>query len=524
MNKQKLFINLFFFTVFYLGLISNLIAQDGSLDTNFGSAGIVYTSIDSFDTHSYDIAIQADNKIVVAGAKNLSGVSDFLVMRYKEDGTIDSSFGLNGMTVIDLGGFDVANCLVIQSDGKIIVAGTSNSTIALIRLNSDGTFDNSFDSNGIILTEESGSIQDLVLQADGKIIATGSTRTTNIDFFVYRYNADGSPDSTFGLDGKVTTDIIWWEDYATGVAIQPDGKIVVCGYARTGVFTDPVLIRYNTDGTPDTSFGTNGITIYDNPSDFDFISDLAIQSDGKIILGGFHGNTNNSNFALYRFENNGTIDESFGNNGYVIDTVSSTQFGRSLVIQPDGKIILTGFSTDPNTDQRNIYSARYNATGNLDKSFGINGYVLSDLGGVSDVHSSILQANQKLLVAGEYHNGSNYESVILRYNNTQVTGVESEDVFPNKYILHQNYPNPFNPTTTIKYSIPAVTVEDKNFRSVQLKVYDVLGREVATLVNEKKSPGTYKVTFDASILSSGIYFYKFQTDNFVETKKMILLR
>ena len=338
------------------------------------------------------------------------------------------------------------------------------------------------------------------------------------------YNEDGSLDSTFGLDGKVTTDIIWWEDYATGVAIQPDGKIVVCGYARTGVFTDPVLVRYNTDGTPDTSFGTNGITIYDNPSDFDFINDLVIQSDGKIILGGFHGNTNNSNFVLYRFENNGTIDESFGNNGYVIDTVSSTQFGRSLVIQPDGKIILTGFSTDPSTDQRNIYSARYNATGNLDKSFGIDGYVLSDLGGVSDVYSSILQADQKLLVAGEHHNGLNYESVILRYNNTQVTGVESEEVFPNKYILHQNYPNPFNPTTTINYSIPAITVGDENFRPVQLKVYDALGKEVATLVNEEKSPGTYEVTFDASNLSSGIYFYKLQTGNFVETKKMILLR
>ncbi len=205
MNKQKLFINLFFFFVFYSGLISHLIAQDGSLDTNFGTEGIVYTSIDSFDTHGYDIAIQADNKIVVAGAKSLTSVSDFLVMRYKEDGTIDSSFGLDGITVIDLGGFEKANCLVIQSDGKIIVAGKSNNIITLVRLNSDGTLDSSFDSDGIVLIEDSWAIQDIALQSDGKIITVGSSSQTSgdIDFIVYRYTKHKV------VFGKCRSPIMW---------------------------------------------------------------------------------------------------------------------------------------------------------------------------------------------------------------------------------------------------------------------------------------------------------------------------
>ncbi|MCB0742626.1 MAG: T9SS type A sorting domain-containing protein [Ignavibacteriae bacterium] len=112
---------------------------------------------------------------------------------------------------------------------------------------------------------------------------------------------------------------------------------------------------------------------------------------------------------------------------------------------------------------------------------------------------------------------------IFLYYNIIIIGVDEENnISPNKFVLEQNYPNPFNPITTIKYSIPSVAKE--NFSSLKLTVYDILGREVKTLVNENKKPGTYEITFDASNLASGIYYYQIKTDSFIQTKKMILLK
>ncbi len=319
----------------------------GSLDTSFGAGGMVTTGIGTRHDQGQSIAIQTDGKIVVVGYGYGSN-NDFAVVRYNADGSLDTSFDGDGKVTTAIGtALDTGQSVALQSDGKIVVAGTSyngsNNDIALVRYNTDGSLDTSFDGDGKVITNVAGQTDKgsgVVIQSDGKIVVAG---TGNDDIAVVRYNADGSLDTSFDGDGKVTTAIGSGTDVGTSVALQSDGKIVVAGYSDSGSNFDLAVVRYNTDGSLDTSFDADGkVTTAIGPGN-DLGRGVVLQSDGKILVAGSADNATNTDFALVRYNADGSLDTSFGGSGEVTTGVgSSTDIGQSVALQSDGRIVVAG--------------------------------------------------------------------------------------------------------------------------------------------------------------------------------------
>ena len=229
-------------SVFY---IPSAFAAGGDLDPSFGGDGIVTTRTDIEHTYQFvrSVALQSDGKIVVAGYSEIFGNGyDFAIVRYNSDGTLDTNFGTGGIVTTDLGGSDLALSMVLQGDEKIVVAGYSNFSgnydFAVVQYNSDGTLDTNFGTGGIVATDFGNSNSfdyaiSIALQSDGKIVAAGNTDISGSnDYAVVRYNADGTPDTSFSGDGKVTTDFGTSNDIASSMALQSNGKIVVAGYSN----------------------------------------------------------------------------------------------------------------------------------------------------------------------------------------------------------------------------------------------------------------------------------------------------
>jgi uncharacterized delta-60 repeat protein len=327
----------------------------GVLDTSFNSPnGSIIQPIDSSSDNGYSIAIQPDGKILLGGYCYTSNF-DFCIARFNSNGTLDTSFGSSGKVIQNIGSsHDYGQSLAIQTDGKILLGGycqgVSNLDFCIARFNSDGTLDNiSFGTGGKVI-QNIGSANDwgfsLVIQPDGKILLGGTCQgVSNNDFCIARFNSDGTLDNiSFGTGGKVIQPIGSANDYGYSLAIQPDGKILLGGSCLNGSNPDFCIARFNSNGSPDNSFGTNGTVTIDIGSSDDYGYSLSIQPDGKILLGGYCDNGSNDDFCIARFNSDGTPDTSFGSSGKVIQPIgSSDDFGYSLAIQPDGKILLGGY-------------------------------------------------------------------------------------------------------------------------------------------------------------------------------------
>ena len=598
----------------------------GTLNNTFDIDGQLTTAIGSSDDFGNSVAIQADGKIVVAGSSSNGTYYDFAVVRYNSDGSLDAGFGTGGKVTTAIGSFDEeGKSVAIQADGKIVVAGySSNGTykdFAVVRYNSNGTLDGGFGTGGKVTTpigsfdEEGNSV---AIQADGMIVVAGySYNGSNNDFAVVRYTSAGALDAGFGTGGKVTTAIGSGNDYGYSVAIQSDGMIVVAGWSFNGTNNDFALVRYNTNGSLDGGFGTGGKVTTAVGSGNDIGRSVAIQGDGKIVVAGY-ALIGTYDVAAVRYTSAGALDAGFGTGGKVTTAVGTgADFGYSLAIQADGKIVVAGSSNNGTYDD--FAAVRYTSAGALDNTFDSDGKVTTSIVGSSGAgaYGIAIQANGMIVVAGNSYNGSNNDLAVVRYTgssaplpveltsfsvqskgnevvllwktatetNSYGFGVErkalpdpslkgeeikawdrigfvqgagttnapkeysfteknllsgrfsyrlkqidrdgqfsySQEVevtvggAPKIFELLQNYPNPFNPSTTIQYSIVSSGV-------ASVRVYDVLGREVAMLVNELQEAGTYSVRLDASKLSSGIYYCTLRSGSSISTKKMLLLK
>ena len=380
-------------------------AAAGSLDTTFNSTGKVLTDIDTFGDGASAVAIQSDGKIVAAGSSFTSGTLgyDFALVRYNVDGSLDNSFGTSGKVTTDFGGsLDGAYDLAIQADGKIIAAGrnydsTGSGGLAMARYNADGTLDTDFGTGGIVTTNlgTNDFAIAIALQTDGKIIV-GST--SYLGFALARYTAGGTLDTTFGTGGRVTTTIyaIVGYDSLSDIAIQDDGKIVAVGKANPTY--DFALVRYNTDGSLDTEFGVAGKVTTDFGG-LDTGAAVAIQSDGKIVAAGAGGA---SGIALARYNDDGSLDASFGSNGKVITLTSGIIEGASAVcFQSDGKIVTAG--TGLVAGSSGVFSlARYDIDGSLDTTFDTDGKLTTSVGiGPNTLaYDAAIQTDGKIVAAG----------------------------------------------------------------------------------------------------------------------------
>lgn len=345
---------------------------DGTLDASFGVDGKLSTAVGAYGV-GQSVTVQSDGKILLAGTSHSGADEDFALIRYNADGTIDTSFSGDGIVTTPVVGLrqDYGHSVSVQSDGKILVAGYSLNEFrqfSVVRYNVDGSLDTSFGVDGVVTTII-GFAFDMILQPDGKMVLVGMTGGDSSSFAVVRYNADGRLDTTFSGDGKLTTDLGVGHDIAYTVAIQPDGKILVGGQsyiAETG--TDFAIIRYNSDGSLDTTFADEGILTTDFYGDYDVAREIMVQSDGKIVVAGSTLIGSNNEFALVRYNSDGSLDTTFSTDGKVTTSIGQSAVGYSAILQPDGKILVVGSSSDGTSTD--IAVVRYNSDGSLDTTFG----------------------------------------------------------------------------------------------------------------------------------------------------------
>jgi len=430
-------------------------AAPGDLDPTFGAGGKVTTNPGAQDFISA-LAIQSDGKIVAAGSSALSPTfteSKFIVCRYKTDGNLDPSFGTTGIveTVfgVNFAGNHIAaaTAVVIQSDGRIVAGGWAmigfQNNFALARYNSDGSLDTTFGNGGRVLSNLFGIdnlIHCLAIQTDGKIVAAGTVHTggNGYDFGVARYNPDGTLDSMFGSGGKVATDFDsfvgqFTHEEARAIALQHDGKIVLVGEesGNATTFSEFAIVRYTTNGNPDLTFGSGGRVTTDFFGGQDYALAVAIQSDGKLVVGGAedHNAVFTQDFALARYHTNGSLDLTFGAGGKVV-TDFTTDFSTvlrttdaitGLAIQPDGKIVAGGTASGF-IGTAGFALARYTTNGGLDGSFGAGGKVTTSFNGFGENASSLaVQPDGKLVLGGNNHptqTGNDADFALARYEGT----------------------------------------------------------------------------------------------------------
>jgi uncharacterized delta-60 repeat protein len=417
---------------FETGLVRNLVVikykTNGSLAQDFGNAGIVITPSATLNGFAISLAIQQSGRIVVVGsAFNNDSRGDFAVVRYLVNGDLDTSFGTGGIVITPHGtGTESATDVKIQLNGDIVVAGVSfgvpsGRNIAVLRYKSNGDIDTSFGNNGIVTEpqEDSPFYEErdvsLAIQLDGKFVVSGFDdllNSTRRHFFILRYNSNGSLDSSFDSDGKVRTQILTRDGHPTSLLIQSDGKILASG--TSGDFAS---VRYNTNGSLDTTFNTDGILITNNFSTNAQIKAVALQSDGKIVVTGVVFDGIKTNFTTARYNTNGSFDSTFSNDGIVTTSVgTSLNSSNAVSIQTDGKVVIAGEAK--NGSNFEIVVIRYTANGVLDTTFDSDGILTtSSPTGNIGANSLAIQSNGRIVVAGYATTGaSSLGFAVVRYN------------------------------------------------------------------------------------------------------------
>lgn len=425
----------------------SLQSQPGSLDLSFGTDGTVMLSDNTSIQRGFTGAVQGDGKILIGGLQENNNVQDFSVARYNTDGTLDNSFGQNGLVVFD-GGETAESVwtIMVQSDGKILLGGSiyhQSSTyddFALIRLNPDGSPDNSFGNAGLVYTDFEGgwdNAYSMAIQDDGKIILGGDGyRNNKRNASLVRYNTDGTVDESFGFSGVGWLSVGTVNDKTKDIALQEDGKIVVVGAANDGQDDQAFVIRFNADGNVDSFFGNNGMFIIDIGAREDRLWSVCVLDNGSIIAGGYtrNDNTGDNDYLFLKLNSDGTQDMSFGSNGIKMFTYSLNDQVIDMCIQDDGKILSVGggFSFE---------LLRLLENGDLDSSFGDNGKVNTTIGTYCFGNAIFLYPDERAVVAGQATDGDTQNFAAARYHLANEGGIAEQN---NSFSSVMIYPNPIN--------------------------------------------------------------------------------
>lgn len=403
--------SLCFLLFLFLSLPLSSKGNSGDLDLTFGLKGTVRTTIPGgggFASGANGMALQNDGKIVLTGYEKFGAVFKFVTARFTTDGSLDPSFGMGGFAITQFGpGDSYGYAVAIQNDGKIIAAGVTtneNVDIAIARYNTDGSFDDSFGNGGKIIAQIGNSHDrafDVKVLSDGKILVCGTTNNTGTlpKIAVLRLLSTGVLDNAFGIGGVTTIAVTASFNIAQEMAVQSDGKIVVAGYNTSPDPSDFLIVRFTAAGQIDTDFGTNGAVLTDMGG-VDTLRSVAIQPDGKIVVAGETNQSPFLNLAIARYLPNGLLDNTFNGNGKIITRVNSNSFNLAyaIAIQPNGKILVAGGTVLGNFD---FAVLRFTPDGSPDVTFNQDGQVTTDLGSREDIAFSIaIQPNGKFLVAG----------------------------------------------------------------------------------------------------------------------------
>lgn len=483
----------------------------GTLDSTFGNNGVVYCETNFTCIPSI---IDAQNRVVSWGKFNDSTLA---LHRYLIDGTADASFGNNGQLLLHTDSASIS-LLQFQTDEKIILAGTiphwpntnfNYEDFYISRFLPGGSLDSLFGNQGRMILDlgQTERVSGISMHMDSLLLISGSSgwsiwTISNYDVVLLRLRPDGALDSSFATNGVSITDVTEEGYGSTGssdLLVRTDEKIIVSAHSSSFI-----LLRYNADGSLDSSFGNNGISIDSFTSLFGF--DIAVEDDNSILVAGEENCFDcPSSLRLSKYKPDGLIDSSFAVFGNYQSSVNFNNKGfYALQIQGDHKIITAGFLHD------SLVLMRFTPEGSPDSTFGVQGMVRNQFDGLSCTGNLIcLFPNDKITVVGYATDQSYFSKVfVARYNNDIMNGMLYEtDEDENGAIV---YPNPVTDFVTI-----ALAGDSKK---ADVIVTSSNGKIIyKTSVTQKQ-----KLVVDTRSFSAGVYFIQIRSGKFTETKKIII--
>jgi uncharacterized delta-60 repeat protein len=365
-------------------------ANPGALDTSFGSGGKKTINFGGTDAARV-VLVQSNGRIVLAGGGGPSG-SAFCVVRLRTNGTLDTTFGSGGKKTIDFGGEnDTAFGGALQADGKIVLAGDSDFRVAVVRLKTDGALDASFEGDGRKLFSWGpiGRAQAVVVTPNGKILIGGFSGPEGGNVQVARLNANGLLDKTFGVQGKAAIDF-GGDDFGLAMALQANGRILIAGRSTVG---GAVVARLRATGALDPDFDGDGrVALAGSVT----ATAILVQPDRKIVAVG--DTAGQQKTTVTRLMPNGSLDTTFGTGGTAtIDFGSLADIPGGAALQPDGRIVVAGYSQD----LEDVTVTRLTANGSPDPTFGTAGKATVDFGAATFGFAVALQSNGRIVVAGQ---------------------------------------------------------------------------------------------------------------------------
>ncbi len=506
----------------FLGLCVATFAQNsGDLDPSFGTDGIVISGTTSNPIEAFqDLAIQEDQKIIAAGMGwDANYTARVRVARYMTDGTLDTDFGVDGYFTFEQDNEALIYSCTINSEGKIILAGATTNyqfyKVLLIQLNSDGTLDTSFGDNGVVIQQFSAVpeyfedfARGVALDANENILISGSSFTINPDNQEYlrqplvaRFTADGTLDTSFGVNGMATLPVVQDGNSFDCVLVQPDGKILTGGtYSPEFLWNVMLLARYNEDGSLDSTFGQEGVIQYSQNNVDDEIWNMALTSEGDIIVGGFTATASYDYYAiLVKFTTDGVLDTSFGSDGTVIENEETFNEGADLQIQDDEKIVFGGSTGEGPPGSFDMAVWKYNADGSRDVSFGNNGLSKPGVTGSNVFLNAIaLQANGQIVGVGQSRDDSNdIQYLVMRMDNDIVNGIDDS--------YYAKAPT-LSPNPALRSDQLNIQFSEDLTANATLEFYSITGKLLhSTPINNELIGGSSLTTNIPGNISSGIY-------------------
>ncbi len=477
----------------------------------YNSSGVqqwvrIYNGSGDSTDYALSIAVDGSGNVYVTGLSTGSGTGyDYATIKYNSSGDLVWVKRYNGPG----NSFDVASSIAVDGTGNVYVTGYSNGNrdslnstgldYATIKYNSSG------DSVWVKRYNGSGNFEDIatsiVVDDLGNVYITGYTGSEPTrDFVTIKYNSSGDSVWVKRYNGPGNS-----TDQSFSIAVDGSGNVYVTGEIRGSETSyDYATIKYNSSGD------SIWIRKYNGPGNyFDEANSIVVDDSGNVfVTGRSNGVGTNFDYATIKYNSSGDSVWVKRYNG----PGNSDDYANSIAVDASGNVYVTGYSSGLgtgldyatikyNSSGDSVWVKRYNGPGNYyDEATSIavdgygNVYVTGSSGGI----------------------GSGADYATIKYSQSTGIGQISSNI-PEEYSLSQNYPNPFNPATNLEFGI-----SDLGF--VSLKVYDILGKEIITLVNEKLSPGNYKVEFDGRGLTSGVYFYRLNTGEFTDTKRMILIK
>lgn len=481
--RKKLIV---FYVIFSHSIISY--GQPGALDFTFGIDGKISNNF-GINNQAFDSTIQNDGKIIVVGntASYATG-SSLLVTRYLTNGDLDVTFGNSGYVTLLVGNNCSASSVSLQTDGKILVAGTTyaqsgnilGSDIMILRFNSDGTKDNTFGINGlrVINLNYTQTINSMLIQNNGSIIVgglfTSLSNTNETTFGLARFYSNGNLDTTFGVNGFVYTPNLSRGELLDMKFIDNEDIIAV---GRWNVLGRYVIVRYNSNGQVVNSFGPNNngtvVVAYNNIA---LLNKCAISNNNEIYATGATFNNIKYNAFITKYNSNGIIDNTFGVNGIVLKNfgntpngVSKSSFGNDICFDNNNNLIV-GYSFGPTNDY-DFGLESLNLTGELNTSFGNNGFFFTTFGdGHEYFRTMLIQPDNKIVMAGNKGN-----QVLARINNEINLSNNSIELEDDKILL---YPNPFN-------DIHDVCIKINGSGLLNIDLFDLNGKFISKIISNK---------------------------------------